>query len=264
MKLAPSVDLKVIAARTAGFAGADLANLVNEAALLAARKRQDRGRDEGLRGGDRSPRRRAREEAGDEPARNARSSPTTSPATRSSRRVLPGLDPVHKISIVQRGFGALGYTMQLPLEDRYLMTREDLLEPAGGAARRPDRRGDRVRRDLDRRAERPAARHRHRARDGHRVRDERRRSAPSTTTATSAARSSTSRSCRSAATTPKTPRLKIDAEVKRILGEAAEAARRVLTGHRTVLDVLSERLLEKEVIEAEELQALLHAAPAAP
>ena len=41
--------------------------------------------------------------------------------------VLPGLDPVHKISIVQRGFGALGYTMQLPLEDRYLMTRRDLL-----------------------------------------------------------------------------------------------------------------------------------------
>ena len=41
--------------------------------------------------------------------------------------VLPGLDPVHKISIVQRGFGALGYTMQLPLEDRYLMTRGELL-----------------------------------------------------------------------------------------------------------------------------------------
>src|SRR6188472_2564183 len=40
---------------------------------------------------------------------------------------LPGLDPVHKISIVQRGFGALGYTMQLPFEDRYLMTRSDLL-----------------------------------------------------------------------------------------------------------------------------------------
>ena len=41
--------------------------------------------------------------------------------------VLPDLDPVHKISIVQRGFGALGYTMQLPLEDKYLMTRSDLL-----------------------------------------------------------------------------------------------------------------------------------------
>src|SRR5438034_5103564 len=41
--------------------------------------------------------------------------------------VLPDLDPVHKVSIVARGFGALGYTMQLPLEDRYLMTRADLL-----------------------------------------------------------------------------------------------------------------------------------------
>src|SRR5213076_2976719 len=40
--------------------------------------------------------------------------------------VLPGLDPVHKISIVQRGFGALGYTMQLPLEDRYLLSKADL------------------------------------------------------------------------------------------------------------------------------------------
>ena len=40
---------------------------------------------------------------------------------------IPGMDPVHKISIVQRGFGALGYTMQLPLEDRYLMQRQDLL-----------------------------------------------------------------------------------------------------------------------------------------
>ena len=41
--------------------------------------------------------------------------------------LLQGMDPVHKISIVQRGFGALGYTMQLPLEDRYLMQRKDLL-----------------------------------------------------------------------------------------------------------------------------------------
>ncbi len=46
---------------------------------------------------------------------------------RSSRRSIPNMDPVHKISIVQRGFGALGYTMQLPLEDRYLMQRQDLL-----------------------------------------------------------------------------------------------------------------------------------------
>ena len=88
--------------------------------------------------------------------------------------VLPGLDPVHKISIVQRGFGALGYTMQLPLEDRYLMTRSDLLSQLAVLLGGRTRRGDRARRDLDRRAERSAARHRHRARDGHRVRDERR------------------------------------------------------------------------------------------
>ena len=48
-------------------------------------------------------------------------SPTTRSATPSSPRSIPGLDPVHKISIVQRGFGALGYTMQLPLEERYLI-----------------------------------------------------------------------------------------------------------------------------------------------
>ncbi len=77
---------------------------------------------------------------------------------------LPGMDPVHKISIVQRGFGALGYTMQLPLEDRYLMQRQRAAGAAGRPARRADGRGDRARRDLDRRAERSAARDRHRPR----------------------------------------------------------------------------------------------------
>ena len=53
--------------------------------------------------------------------------------------MIPGMDTVHKISIVQRGFGALGYTMQLPLENRYLMQRQDLLNQLAvllGAARR--------------------------------------------------------------------------------------------------------------------------------
>ena len=58
--------------------------------------------------------------------------------------VLPNMDPVHKISIVARGFGALGYTMQLPLEDRYLMQRRRPAQPAGDPARRPLRRGDRA------------------------------------------------------------------------------------------------------------------------
>src|SRR4029453_8284369 len=126
VKVAPEVDLRVIAGRTAGFAGADLANLVNEAALLAARKDKTavdmRDFDEGI----------DRLIAGLEKKRVMNETERRTVAYHESGHaivasVLPGLDPVHKISIVQRGFGALGHTMQLPLEDRYLMQRKDLL-----------------------------------------------------------------------------------------------------------------------------------------
>src|SRR5262249_42826211 len=126
VKLAPGVDLKVVAARTAGFAGADLANLVNEAALLAARKDKaavDRGDfEEAI----------DRLIAGLEKKRVMSQREREIVAYHESGHaivasMLPNMDPVHKISIVQRGFGALGYTLQLPVEDRYLMTRSDLL-----------------------------------------------------------------------------------------------------------------------------------------
>ncbi|MGE0042636.1 MAG: ATP-dependent zinc metalloprotease FtsH [Vicinamibacterales bacterium] len=125
VKLSPDVDLRKVAARTAGFAGADLANLVNEAALLAARRDKtsvemsdfDEGIDRLIAGLEKkrvmSPKVReiiAYHESGHAIVASS----------------LTGMDPVHKISIVQRGFGALGYTMQLPLEDRYLMQRQDL------------------------------------------------------------------------------------------------------------------------------------------
>src|SRR4029434_9535667 len=125
VKLADGVDLRVIAARTAGFAGADLATLVNEAALLAARKDKTavemKDFEEAI----------DRLIAGLEKKRVMSDQERRIVAYHESGHaivasVLPGLDPVHKISIVQRGFGALGYTMQLPLEDRYLMTRRDL------------------------------------------------------------------------------------------------------------------------------------------
>ena len=114
-----------MAARTAGFAGADLANLVNEAALLAARR--DRSAvamqdfDDAI----------DRLIAGLEKKRVMSGKEREIVAYHESGHaivatLLPGMDPVHKISIVQRGFGALGYTMQLPLEDRYLMQRDDL------------------------------------------------------------------------------------------------------------------------------------------
>src|SRR5438874_1569240 len=125
VKTSPDVDLRVIAARTAGFAGADLANLVNEAALLAARA------DKSAVGPKDFEAAIDRLIAGLEKKRVMSTKERQIVAYHESGHaivatLLPGLDPVHKISIVQRGFGALGYTMQLPLEDRYLMTRNDL------------------------------------------------------------------------------------------------------------------------------------------
>src|SRR5918999_1142522 len=126
VKLAADVDLKVVAQRTAGFAGADLANLVNEAALFAARKDKTAVEMSDF------------EEAIDRLIAGLEKKRVMSQKEREIvayhesghaivASLIPGMDPVHKISIVQRGFGALGYTMQLPLEDRYLMTRADLL-----------------------------------------------------------------------------------------------------------------------------------------
>src|SRR5258706_1832926 len=131
VRLAESVDLRVIAPRTAGFAGADLANLVNEAALLAARsEKTEVGTKDFESAIDRLI-------AGLEKKRVMSTKEREIVAYHESGHaivasVLPGLDPVHKISIVQRGFGALGYTMQLPLEDRYLMTRGDLHSQLAG------------------------------------------------------------------------------------------------------------------------------------
>ncbi len=126
VKLAPEVDLRKIAVRTAGFAGADLANLVNEAALLAARHDKTavdmRDFDEAI----------DRLIAGLEKKRVMSTKEREIVAYHESGHAivassLPGTDPVHKISIVARGFGALGYTMQTPTEDRYLMQRRDLM-----------------------------------------------------------------------------------------------------------------------------------------
>jgi cell division protease FtsH len=126
VKLAADVDLKVVAARTAGFAGADLANLVNEATLLAARKDRQQVSAADF------------EEAIDRLLAGLKRKRVMSPHEREIvayheaghaivASVLPGVDPVHKISIVQRGFEALGHTLQLPAEERYLATRQALL-----------------------------------------------------------------------------------------------------------------------------------------
>ena len=128
IRLTPEVDLQQIARRTPGFVGADLANLLNEAALLAARRNQQAVRMQevddaidrivaGLEKRNRliNPRERkivAYHEAGH--------------AIVAER--VETADPVHKISIIPRGVAALGYTQQLPTEDRYLLTKQELMD----------------------------------------------------------------------------------------------------------------------------------------
>src|SRR6185503_13361712 len=126
VKLAPSVDLKVLAARTPGMAGADLANIINEAALLAARKGKDavdmadleEAVDRVVGGLERKSRVLSEKE------RDIVAHHEIGHALVASS--LPNADPVHKVTIIPRGVDALGATYQLPLEDRYLLTRSEL------------------------------------------------------------------------------------------------------------------------------------------
>jgi cell division protease FtsH len=124
--LAPSVDLHVLAARTPGMAGADLANIINEAALLAARKGKDavdmadldEAVDRVIGGLERKSRVLSEKE------RDIVAHHEIGHALVASS--LPQADPVHKVTIIPRGVGALGATYQLPLEDRYLLTKSEL------------------------------------------------------------------------------------------------------------------------------------------
>ncbi|WP_221095706.1 ATP-dependent zinc metalloprotease FtsH [Rhizobium bangladeshense] len=125
-KLAPQVSVEQIAALTPGFTGADLANLVNEATLLATRRRGDAVTMEDFNNAI------ERIVAGLE-KRNRLLNPKEREIVAHHEMghalvamALPGVDPVHKVSIIPRGIGALGYTIQRPTEDRFLMTRQEL------------------------------------------------------------------------------------------------------------------------------------------
>jgi cell division protease FtsH len=259
VKIGENVDLRVLAQRTAGFAGADLANLVNEAALLAARKDKTavemKDFDDAI----------DRIIAGLEKKRVMSDKERRIVAYHESGHaivasILPGLDPVHKISIVARGFGALGYTMQLPLEDRYLMTRQDLQGQLavllGGRSAEEIAFGEvstGAQNDLQRATDIARAMVTEFGMsealgavnyDGHRgskfldnpFMNERGNHSEDTAR-------------------------KIDFEVKGILTDAHNEARRVLRERRDILDQLSILLLEKEVIEGDELRALIGPVP---
>jgi cell division protease FtsH len=128
VKLSPDVELKVIASRTPGFVGADLANIVNEAALLAARKNKEavemadieEAIDRVVAGLEKKNRLMSKKE------KEIVAFHESGHAIVAS--LLPNADPVRRISIIPRGISALGYTLQLPTEDRYLMTKTELLD----------------------------------------------------------------------------------------------------------------------------------------
>ncbi len=128
VKLGRQVDLSVIAARTPGFVGADLANLINEAALLAARKGKssvsmeefEEAIDRVVAGLEKKKKVMSKKE------KEIVAYHETGHALMAES--LESADPVHKISIIPRGISALGYTMQLPTEDRYLMTKSELID----------------------------------------------------------------------------------------------------------------------------------------
>jgi cell division protease FtsH len=124
--VADDVDLSVIAAQTAGMVGSDLANAVNEAALLAARRGKDEVEMDDFQDAI------ERVMAGLEKRSRRLSDKERNIVAyhESGHAIVAGAvehaDKVHKVSIVSRGLGALGYTLQLPMEDRYLMTRNEL------------------------------------------------------------------------------------------------------------------------------------------
>ena len=128
VRLATDVDLQIIAARTPGMVGSDLANVINEAALLAARYGKDAvTMDELDKAIDRvmaGPEKKSRVMAPEEKRRVAYHESGHALVAES----LPTADPVRKVTIIPHGVAALGYTQQLPTQDRYLYTKEELLD----------------------------------------------------------------------------------------------------------------------------------------
>jgi cell division protease FtsH len=253
--LGPEVDLRKIAGRTPGFVGADLANLVNESALLAARKDKeiveaaefDEAIDRVVGGLEKKNR-----------VMNAKEKEIVTFHESGHAIVAESLehaDPVHKISIIPRGIAALGYTQQQPTEDRYLMTRPELLDRLAVLL------GGRVAEEL--------------------VFDEVSTGAQNDLQrATDIARSMVTEYGMSDSlglVTYERPRqpmfapegfattktyseekgAQIDEEIARFVEEAHQRVRKILTERRIVLDKLAKLLSENESVQGEELRMLL-------
>ena len=260
VKLDPSVDLKVLAARTPGFVGADLANILNEAALLAARRRKaavgmaelEEAIDRVVAGLEKkakvmSPKEReivAHHEAGHALV----------------AELVPTADRVHKVSIIPRGIAALGYTLQLPTEDRYLLTQEELLDRLAVLL------GGRVAEEITFKEVSTGGQN-----DLQRATDIARRMVKEYGMS-EALGPLTYEPERTALFLPGAPSLRgqreygeetaqtIDREVRRIVDEAHQRVRTLLTQQNGKLEALAKVLLEREVLEGDELRRVLAAA----
>jgi cell division protease FtsH len=253
--LGPEVDLNKVAALTPGFVGADLANLVNEAALLSARRNETsvgmaefQDAIDRIIGGLEKKNRMMNEKEKHIVAYHESGHALVA-------MNVPTADPVNKVSIIPRGIAALGYTQQLPTEDRYLMTREELLDRLcvllGGRVAE-----EIIFKDISTGAQNDLQR------------------------ATDIARSMVTEYGMSEKlglvtyTKEKRPLFldtgfapakeyseetaqEIDAEVSRLMEECHQRVRTILTEKRAQLETISKTLLEKETILGDELQELL-------
>ncbi len=259
--LGPDVDLRKIAGRTPGFVGADLANIINEAALLAARNDKeivemtdfDEAIDRvvaGLQKKNRMMNAQEKEIVAFHESGHAIVAESVAHA-----------DPVHKISIIPRGIAALGYTQQQPTEDRYLLTRSELIDRLavllGGRVAEElvfDEISTGAQNDLQRAsdiARAMVAEYGMSERLGL-VSYERPRQAMFLPNSLSSSKNYSEAKA-----------AQIDEEVTRFIEEAHQRVRKILAERRTVLDDLAHLLSRQESVQGEELRKMLSASPPA-
>jgi len=258
VKLDETVNLKEVAAITSGFVGADLANLVNEAALLAARKGKTAvGMNEFNEGVERVTaglEKRQRIIHEDEKLRVA----FHESGHALVAYCLPNTDPVHKVSIIPRGLAALGYTLQRPEGDRYLLTQGELESRiqvllAGTCAE--EMTFDDVSTGAQNDLERASAIARSMIMDFGMSRLGRVNFRESNRSPFLAGSGDMQREHSHSEQTAR----EIDEEVKRIIDESFEKVRQILETRISSLQALSARLIEKEVIDSDELKQIIEA-----
>jgi cell division protease FtsH len=255
IKLAKEVDLKSVARQTPGFSGADLANLANEAALLAARLNKDvvslHELEKSIERVIAGPERKTR-------VLNDREKRIT--AFHESGHALvalitPETDPLHKVSIIPRGAHALGYTMQLPIEDRYTMSKKELM------ARMTVMMGGRVAEELVFNEITTGAQN-----DLETATEMARRMVcefgmserlGSLTYGKRERQMFLGRDLFEERNYSEQTAVLIDEEVRRLVDSCYDRARKTLVEHRQQLDLLANTLLEKEVLDGEEVKRLV-------